>query len=89
MASYKQAIAWMVDNDDTEWATNGDPGSVTAAIVADLFNKTDEQVRADVQRALGKAGRPSRTAGEMLAGLCKALEGSSQGRLLTGPPSTL
>lgn len=56
MASYKQAIEWMVDNDDTEWV-EADPHSVTAALVADLFGKTDIQVRLDIIKALVKAGR--------------------------------
>lgn len=57
MASYKQAIAWMVENDDCNWVErDGDPQSVTAALVADLFAKEDEQVRKDLRRALIKAG---------------------------------
>lgn len=54
MASYKQAIEWMVANDDTEWV-EADPHSVTAALVADLFGKTDIQVRLDIIKALIKA----------------------------------
>ncbi len=57
MASYRQAIQWMVENDDTEWVSNGDPQSVTAALVADLFSKSDEQVRRDIFKALQKIGR--------------------------------
>lgn len=56
MASYKQAIAWMVENDDTEWVL-GDPQSVTAALVADLFGKDDDTVRRDLFKALQLAGR--------------------------------
>jgi len=56
-ASYKAAIEWMVENDDTEWIGCDDPHSVTAAMVADLFGKDDETVRADLRRALKKAGR--------------------------------
>lgn len=55
MASYKQAIEWMVENDDTDWVL-GDPQSVTAALVADLFGKSDDQVRKDLFAALKKAG---------------------------------
>ncbi len=57
MASYKKAITWMVENDDTEWVENNDPISVTAALVADLFDKTDEKIREDLKKALHKAGR--------------------------------
>lgn len=60
MANYKQAIQWLVDNDDTEWVGAREPHSVTAALVADLFGKSDDQVRADLTKALVKAGRLSR-----------------------------
>jgi hypothetical protein len=53
MARYKDAIEWIARNDDTEWVN--DPNgceSVTAALVADLFNKTDEEVRDDIRKAL-------------------------------------
>lgn len=56
MASYKQAITWMVENDDTEWVLD-EPTSVTAAFTADLFGKTDKQVRDDLVKALKKSGR--------------------------------
>jgi hypothetical protein len=61
MASYKEAIAWMALNDDTEWAENGDPQSVTAALVADIFGKDDEKVRTDLCKMLKKmrAAKPS------------------------------
>ena len=46
--SLKTAIAWIADNDDTEWVNgegaNGSP-SVTAALVADLFGTDEEHVR--------------------------------------------
>lgn len=51
---YREAIRWMVDNDDTEWVDVDDPGSVTAALVADLFGVSDERVRDDLRRALRK-----------------------------------
>lgn len=55
MARYKDAIQWMVDNDDTDWCDeDGACLSVTASLVADLFGKTDEQVREDLARALAK-----------------------------------
>ena len=58
-ASYKRAIEWMVENDDTEWVA-GDPQSVTAALVADMFGKTDDRVRRDLFNALKRAGRIAR-----------------------------
>ena len=54
MASYRAAIAWMVLNDDTEWVDNGDPQSVTAALVADLFGKDDDKVLQDLKRLKAK-----------------------------------
>lgn len=60
MARYRDAIDWMVENDDTEWAKDDDPMvSVTASLVADLFGKTTAQVTEDVRLGLRKAGRPS------------------------------
>lgn len=58
MASYRQAIKWMARNDDTEWVLD-EPLSVTAALIADLFGKTDEQVRCDLIKALEKEARAS------------------------------
>lgn len=61
MARYKDAIEWIAANDDTEWArypadTAMGSESVTAAMVADIFGKTTEQVRADIIRALKRMG---------------------------------
>lgn len=51
MARYADAIFWIAANDDTQWLDDEQSGtSVTAALVADLFSKTDEQVRADIRR---------------------------------------
>lgn len=51
MARYKDALQWITDNDDTMWLRD-DNGylSVTAAMVADLFGKTDDQVKRDLLR---------------------------------------
>jgi hypothetical protein len=40
----------MIANDDCEWLKNEGAtwGSVTAALVADLFGKTDEEVKRDL-----------------------------------------
>lgn len=57
--SYKQAIQWMADNDDTEWADHEDNEisglgtiSVTGCLVADLFDVKEEKVRKDLRRVL-------------------------------------
>lgn len=45
--SFKAAIAWLDENDDTDWVVD-DPQtpSVTACLVADMFGKTDSEVLA-------------------------------------------
>lgn len=56
-ASYRAAIRWIVLNDDTEWARDPDGlPSVTAVLVADLFDKPEERVTADIRRALKQEG---------------------------------
>ena len=55
MASYKQAIDWLAGNDDNEWLTDENGClSVSASLVADLFKKTDEQVKKDLQKHINK-----------------------------------
>lgn len=54
MARYKDAIAWIAREDDTDWIEEGAGLSVTASMVADLFGKPDEQVEADIKEALRK-----------------------------------
>lgn len=55
--SFKQAVEWIAGNDDTEWVA-GEPDSaigcpsVTAALVADLFGYTTEEVRAAIVKEL-------------------------------------
>jgi hypothetical protein len=57
---YREALTWLVENDDTEWVTKdpNDPNdgggalSVTAALVADMFGVDDERVRKDLARML-------------------------------------
>jgi len=53
MARYKDAIAWIAANDDTEWLHGGQI-SVTATLVADLFGKTDSQVTTDLRAAVAR-----------------------------------
>lgn len=60
-ASYRAAIEWIAENDDTEWigetAEEDDPVSVTACLVADLFGVTQERVADDIRRRLKKNNR--------------------------------
>jgi len=66
MASYRNAIRWIIENDDTEWldgkagTAEGQP-SVTASLVADLFDKTDAVVRADLEREFKRQIRETRS----------------------------
>ncbi len=59
--SYRRALLWIVDNDDTEWLEgeheDGTPLSVTASLVADLFGHSDEKVEMDLRRMLKKTRR--------------------------------
>lgn len=56
--SYRRALTWIVENDDTEWIEPDDNGqvipSVTASLVADLFGHSDEKVVRDLQREMRK-----------------------------------
>ena len=59
-ASYREAIRWIADNDDTEfmdkYAELGDAviESVTVSIVIDIFDVERARVLADLNRALKK-----------------------------------
>jgi hypothetical protein len=60
VGTYGTAIAWIVENDDTEWlaaAADDLIPSITASLVADVFARTDEEVVADLRTALAKRGR--------------------------------
>jgi hypothetical protein len=56
---WRDTIAWIAENDDTEWV-EGDPDagagspSVTAALAADIFGKTTEDVRLAIRRYFEK-----------------------------------
>ena len=55
MATYKHAIEWIAEVDDTEWVHDPESNpSVTACLVADLFGKEEDQVRADIRKALNR-----------------------------------
>jgi hypothetical protein len=47
--SYTAALRWMILNDDTEWLNDDDPAiSVTAALVADIYDRTNDEVIRDL-----------------------------------------
>lgn len=56
MARYKDAIEWIALEDDTNFLDDADnsPLSVTATMVRDLWNKTEQQVRKDILAALAR-----------------------------------
>ena len=58
-ASYREAIRWLADNDDNEWIEDDEDMSVsvTAALIADIFDVPQERVKDDLRRALDKRAR--------------------------------
>lgn len=53
--SFRAAIQWIADNDDTEWLADDEPIlSVTAAFVADLFGSDEARVIRSLRRAIAK-----------------------------------
>lgn len=60
MARYADAIAWIVDNDDTEWLDEQNPldtMSVTAHLVCDMFGKDETVVLNDLIKLRDKRDR--------------------------------
>lgn len=60
--SYREAIRWIAENDDTVWVDDVNaygPAdlSVTATLIADLFDVEHERVRVDIRRELDKYQR--------------------------------
>jgi hypothetical protein len=53
---YREAVEWLVMNDDCEWLDDHDYGhiSVSAALVRDLFGIEDERLFADMRRLRSK-----------------------------------
>jgi hypothetical protein len=50
---YREAIRWIVDNDDTEWLDEEDAApNVTAVFLADIFDVDHDKVIADLRRGL-------------------------------------
>ena len=59
-ASYRDAIDWITQNDDTEWLHDeGDDliPSVTACLVADVFGRTAEEVTTDLRKAMKREAK--------------------------------
>lgn len=53
-ASYRAGVFWIAANDDTQWVDDAvcNTPSVTACLLADLFEVDTERVRVDVRREL-------------------------------------
>lgn len=50
MPTYKEAINWIAENDDTDWLHEPNPIlSVTASMVADIWKKTESEVIDDIR----------------------------------------
>lgn len=46
---YREALRWIVRNDDTEWLDDPEaPQSITAAFVADCYARQDSELRRDL-----------------------------------------
>jgi hypothetical protein len=54
-ASYREAVRWIIENDDTEWLDE-EPSyaSVTAILVANLFDVSKERIEQDLRRERNK-----------------------------------
>jgi len=50
---YREAIDWLAGNDDCYWLGDEEPCmSVTASLVRDLFDVSDDRLMADIRRSL-------------------------------------
>lgn len=53
---YREAVEWIALNDDCEWLKDCDDYgpiiSVSAAMIRDLFDVTDDRLFADIRRAV-------------------------------------
>lgn len=53
--SYRRALEWILENDDTEFLADPDPiPSVAVALVADMFGKTDAIVMRDLAKRVSR-----------------------------------
>jgi hypothetical protein len=57
-ASYRHAISWIAENDDTDWLGDNEAGegihSVSALLVADLFDVHPDKVARDLRQYLSR-----------------------------------
>lgn len=51
---YRAALEWIARNDDTEWLHDGGWTSVTAALVADIYSRTEDEVESDLRKMVAK-----------------------------------
>lgn len=52
-ASYREAVAWIALNDDTEWLEDEKPMiSVTVALVMDIFDVSEDKIVSDLRRKI-------------------------------------
>jgi hypothetical protein len=49
---YKDALRWLVDNDDNSWIKDGQPMNVTGALVCDLFDVEETEFRTDMIKTI-------------------------------------
>jgi hypothetical protein len=49
---YREALQWIIDNDDCDWLDDEEDGviSVAASFAADIYGKTDEQIIRDLKK---------------------------------------
>lgn len=51
MMGYKAALEWLIYNDDCHWLDDENGSiSVSAAMVVDIYRKSDEKVTTDLRR---------------------------------------
>ena len=59
VGSYRKAIEWIAAEDDTDWLDDQDDDlktSVTASLVMDVFDCTEEEVVRDLRNAIKRLG---------------------------------
>lgn len=55
--SYRTALDWLVYNADNDWVFSEDPIiSVEAALVADLFGRSNGEIAEDIKARMARAG---------------------------------
>ena len=57
---YREAIEWIAGNDDCYWLSDKEPIiSVTASMVRDLYDVTEEKLFSDIRRAMQRNYHPA------------------------------